>query len=58
MGWVGTVIIARSLTQEEFGQFTLVFSLLGMLSIVTELGTGRVAISGVLDESGDPATFA
>jgi O-antigen/teichoic acid export membrane protein len=57
MGWTGTVIIARTLSQEEFGQFTLVFSLLGIVSVVSELGTGRVALSGVLEDE-DPATFA
>ncbi len=42
--WVGTALIARDLDQEAFGQFILVFSLLGMMSIVTDLGLGRIAV--------------
>ena len=58
MGWVGTVLITRTLSRTQFGQFALVFSVLGMLSIFTEMGIGRVAISGVLDPTRDRATFA
>lgn len=57
-GWAGTVLIARDLSTVEFGQFTLVFSILGMLSIVTDLGVGRVAVSALLDRDRDRATFA
>ncbi|MFW2380195.1 MAG: flippase [Acidimicrobiales bacterium] len=58
MGWAGTVLIVRSLTESEFGRFTLVFSILGMASVVTELGLGRVAIKGVTEPGVDPGRFA
>jgi len=58
MGWAGTVFIVRTLTTDEFGRFSFVFGLLGMMSIITELGMGRVAIGGVLNESHDRAAFA
>lgn len=58
LGWAGTVLIVRSLDAESFGQFAFVFSLLGMMSIVSDLGMGRVAISGVLDPERDRAEFA
>ncbi len=58
VGWGGTVLIARQLGTEGFGQFTLIFSILGMLSIVTDLGVGRVAVSALLDTDRDRATFA
>ena len=58
VGWGGTVLIARQLGVAEFGQFTLVFSILGMLSIVTDLGVGRIAVSALLDTDRDRATFA
>ncbi len=48
LGWGGTVLIVRSLGTEGFGQFSLVFSLLGMLSIITDLGVGRVAVSAIM----------
>ena len=57
-GWAGTILIVRSLGAEAFGQFAFVFSLLGMMSIVSDLGLGRVAISGVLDPDRDRAEFA
>lgn len=58
MGWAATVLVVRTLGTDDFGRFSLVFSILGMTSIVTELGLGRVAIAGVLDEEGDPDAFA
>ncbi|NNF53259.1 MAG: oligosaccharide flippase family protein [Acidimicrobiales bacterium] len=57
-GWAGTVLIARDLGTEKFGQFTLVFSLLGMLSIITDLGVGRVAVAALLDSDEDRELFA
>ncbi len=57
LGWSGTVLIARALPLDEFGQFTLVFTLLGLMSVVTDMGVGRVAIGGVLDESRDQGGF-
>ncbi len=58
MGWAGTVLIVRTLTEEQWGQFAFVFGLLGMLTIFTDMGIGRVAISGVLDDSAGRAEFA
>lgn len=58
MGWAGTVLIVRTLTEEEWGQFAFVYGLLGMLTIFTDMGIGRVAINGVLDENEDQADFA
>ena len=58
LGWVGTLIIVRRLTVAEFGRFTFVFSLLALVSVFTELGLGRVAVAGLLDETRDRATFA
>lgn len=45
MGWAGTVIIARMLSPDEWGQFSLVFGVLGMMSVITDLGVGRVVLS-------------
>ena len=57
LGWVGTVLIVRALSVEDYGRFTLIFGVLGVLSIVTDLGIGRIALSGMLDESHDRARF-
>jgi O-antigen/teichoic acid export membrane protein len=56
-GWGGTVLIVRRLTPEEFGRFALLFSILGMLSIVTDMGIGRVAVAGVLDRADQAGRF-
>jgi O-antigen/teichoic acid export membrane protein len=58
MGWTGTILLTKSLTKPEFGQFTLVFTILGMLSIVTEMGVGRVAINGMMNGDIDRGRFA
>ena len=45
LGWAGSVIIARALDAEQWGQFSFVFALLGVMSIVTDLGVGRVVLA-------------
>ena len=59
LGWAGTVLIARSLSLEQFGAFTLIFTVLGLMSVVTDMGIGRIAIRGMLGDRGrDPGAFA
>lgn len=58
LGWAGTIVIARTLDQEAFGQFTFVFGLLGMMAIATDLGLGRIALSGVMPGVDDAGAFA
>ncbi|MCW2816293.1 MAG: hypothetical protein JWN84_3748 [Nocardioides sp.] len=59
LGWGGTVLIARSLDVDEFGRFTLIFTVLGVMSVVTDMGIGRIAVRGMLDEEGrDTSHFA
>lgn len=59
LGWAGTVLIARHLSLPEFGRFTIIFAVLGLMSIVTDMGIGRIALSGMLDSSDDdPGAFA
>ena len=45
MGWAGTVIMVRALSPEDWGKFSFVFGVLGMMSIVTDLGVGRVVLA-------------
>lgn len=49
MGWFGSILIARLLSPEGWGQFSFVFGLLGLLSIVTDLGVGRVVLARLLE---------
>ncbi|WP_127784263.1 oligosaccharide flippase family protein [Rhodococcus sp. X156] len=45
MGWLGSVLVARALSPEAWGQYSFVFGLLGLLSIITDLGVGRVVLA-------------
>jgi O-antigen/teichoic acid export membrane protein len=58
LGWAGTLLIVRSLSVDQFGRFTFIFGLLGLVSTLTELGIGRVAVAGILDQDGDRGAFA
>lgn len=55
LGWSGTVLIARHLSPDDWGVFSFVFGLLGMMSIVTDLGVGRVVLARLLDADPDEA---
>jgi O-antigen/teichoic acid export membrane protein len=56
LGWAGSVIVARSLSADDWGQFSFVFALLGVMSIITDLGVGRVVLARLID--GDPDEIA
>lgn len=58
LGWVGTLIIVRSLSVPQFGQFSFVFSLILLIAVFADLGVGRLSIKGLLDGDHDPARFA
>lgn len=49
LAWCGTILIARTLSLEQFGQFTLIFTVLGLMSVVTDMGIGRLAVRGMLE---------
>ena len=49
MGWAGTVLIVRSLSTGDWGRFSFVFGYLGLISVITDLGVGRIAIAGLLE---------
>jgi O-antigen/teichoic acid export membrane protein len=53
LGWAGTVIVARSLASEEWGQFNFVFALLFLMAIFTDLGVGRIVLSALIDDDPD-----
>lgn len=45
LGWAGSVIIARTLSGDDWGRYSFVFALLGILEVVTDLGVGRVVLA-------------
>lgn len=48
INWAGTVLIARQLTEAEFGRFSFMFALLGVIGLVSSLRIGRLVLSSVL----------
>lgn len=54
-GWAGSVIIARSLAGDDWGRYSFVFALLGLLDVVTDLGVGRVVLARLNSRNPDEA---
>lgn len=57
LGWAGTVVIVRELTAADWGEFSLIFALLALIGLVSDLQMSRVVLSA-LDEGGDPGRIA
>ncbi|MDQ4068432.1 MAG: oligosaccharide flippase family protein, partial [Actinomycetota bacterium] len=58
LGWIGTLIIVRSLSVPQFGQLSFVFSLILLIAVFADLGIGRLSVKGLVDRGRDPAAFA
>ena len=58
LGWLGTLIIVRSLSVDQFGRLSFVFSLILLIAVFADLGIGRLSIKGLLDGEHDPVAFA
>ncbi|MGZ4552692.1 MAG: oligosaccharide flippase family protein, partial [Mycobacteriaceae bacterium] len=48
MGWTGSIITARMLSPDDWGEFSFVFGLLGLLAIITDLGVGPVVLARLM----------
>jgi O-antigen/teichoic acid export membrane protein len=57
LAWTSSLIIIRALSPDDFGKFTFIFSVLGMLSIITDLQVGRIAVVRLSSELHDPGRF-
>lgn len=55
--WTAALIVVRSLSPGDFGKFTFIFSVLGMLSVVTDLQIGRIAVVRLSSDLHDPGRF-
>ena len=53
LGYVGSAIIARSLSEADFGGYTLIFSVLGILGIVCDVQASRLVVKQVLEAGND-----
>ena len=50
LGWAGTLLIVRSLTPPQWGGFSFVFSLLGVLGVLSDLRVGRLAMAAMMKD--------
>ncbi len=58
LAWTGTVVIIRQLSPEDWGNYSLIFSVLGIIGLISDLTLSRIVLSSVLradDEAGDEA---
>lgn len=50
LGWAGSILIARALSPAGWGQYSFVFALLGLVSVLSDLGVGRVVLARLVDD--------
>jgi O-antigen/teichoic acid export membrane protein len=48
LGWTTTLIIVRTISPSAFGEYSLVFSLLGIIGFVSELKLSRIVLQQVM----------
>lgn len=58
LGWAGTLVVVRSLSAEQWGRFSFVFALLGLLSFATDLSSSRVLVVALTRRDADRARLA
>ncbi len=58
LGWGGMALIARRLSTAGFGRLAFVLGLLGLMTIVTNLGIGRIVLIALVREEPEAAAFA
>ena len=56
LAWISTVIIVRHLSQNQFGEYSVIFSLLGIVGFIADLRLSRIVLSDVLDADAEGAT--
>lgn len=55
LGWAGTVVIARTLSPDDWGRYSFIFGLLGIMALITDLGVGRVVLARLTSDEPDEA---
>ena len=48
LGWLGTAIIFRTLGTTRFGEFSVIFALLGIVGFIADLRLSRIVLADVL----------
>jgi O-antigen/teichoic acid export membrane protein len=52
-GWAGTVVIVRTLSPSDWGRYSFVFGLLGIIGFVVDLQIGRIVLREVIEARAD-----
>jgi O-antigen/teichoic acid export membrane protein len=55
LAWLGSLVVARSLSQEAWGAFSFVFGLLGLIGAMSDFQLGRSILRDLADETKDPS---
>jgi O-antigen/teichoic acid export membrane protein len=55
LGWVGTILIARHLSESDWGAYSLIFNIVGIVGLLADLQISRVVMVEILDDGDDKA---
>lgn len=60
MGWTGTLLVVRALSARDWGSYSLVFSVMGLVGLLADLRLGRSVLRDLqaADSAPDPAEAA
>jgi O-antigen/teichoic acid export membrane protein len=53
LGWVGTILVARNLSESDWGAYSYVFNLLGVLGLLADLQISRIVMVELIDAEDD-----
>jgi O-antigen/teichoic acid export membrane protein len=53
LGWIGTVLIARDLSESQWGAYSFIFSVVGIVGLLADLQISRVVMVEIIDHEGD-----
>jgi O-antigen/teichoic acid export membrane protein len=56
LGWVGTVVIVRQLSEAEWGRYSFIVSLLGIIGFIADLKLSRIVLRDVIGADADDAS--
>jgi O-antigen/teichoic acid export membrane protein len=52
-GWIGTILIARHLSESDWGAYSLIFNLLGIIGLLADLQISRIVMVELLEADDD-----
>jgi O-antigen/teichoic acid export membrane protein len=52
-GWIGTILIARNLSERDWGAYSFIFSLVGIVGLVADLQISRIVMVELIEVGDD-----